>query len=153
VPRRESRLPPPPKFPPLPKQHEAAAADSAPDSAPDGDASGDAPGEAVQTAAFVTEAWDAPKGTILVQVSAVPDQRKVMAEWQRLQERYPQILKPLRLVVEEARLGERGVFYRVQAGGFDSHAGAAQACDALIGLGQACFVVVRADEGAPPSSG
>lgn len=159
APRRESRLPPPPKFPPLPpKQQEADAApapapelieDAAADSAPDGKA----PAEAMQTAAFVTEAWDAPNGTILVQVSAVADQRKVMAEWQRLQDRYPQVLKPLRLVVEEARLGEQGVFYRVQAGAFDSRSGAAQACDALISLGQACFVVVRADKGAPSSSG
>ncbi|WP_340119736.1 SPOR domain-containing protein [Pelagibius sp. 7325] len=167
APRRESRLPPPPKFPPLPPRQQEAAGAPAPTSkavpeqgpepieaaAADSAPAGDAPGEAAQTAAFVTEAWEAPKGTILVQVSAVPDQRKVMAEWQRLQDRYPQILKPLRLVVEEARLGERGVFYRVQAGGFDSRAGAAQACDALISSGQACFVVVRTDKGAPPSSG
>jgi hypothetical protein len=67
----------------------------------------------------------------------------VVNEWQRLQARYPQVLKPLRLVVDEAKLGERGVFYRVQAGAFGSEDGATAACDALISEGQACFVVVR----------
>ena len=171
APRRESRLPPPPKFPPLqpaPQTAEAAAeaapeaAAAAPAATPEaGTPEAAAPEPEMQqaavqqaaaepaevreaeAAAFVAEAWDAPSGTILVQVSAVPDEGKVVAEWQRLQDRYPQVLKPLRLVVDEARLGERGVFYRVQAGAFGSEAGAAEACDALIGLGQACFVVVR----------
>lgn len=169
APRRESRLPPPPKFPPArptpQTAPEAAAAAPAADpeaanpeaANPEAGASDAAvqqvavqqaaaePAEVreAEAAAFVAEAWDAPSGTILVQVSAVPDEGKVVAEWQRLQDRYPQLLKPLRLVVEEARLGERGVFYRVQAGAFGSEAGAAEACDALIGLGQACFVVVR----------
>ncbi|GAB4369288.1 MAG: hypothetical protein Kow00114_28970 [Kiloniellaceae bacterium] len=174
APRRESRLPPPPKFPPAQPAPQAPEAVDTAEAAPEPAtpepvaaeaAAPEAPAEqaplqqaAVQeaaarmqadaqtqaeAAAFVAEAWDAPSGTILVQVSAVPDGGKVVAEWQRLQDRYPQVLKPLRLVVDEARLGDRGVFYRVQAGAFGSEAGAAEACDALISLGQACFVVVR----------
>lgn len=144
--KRQSRLPPPPKFPPLAKAEPepATAVGDAPEAsaallsaAPD-----DAAVAAVGTG-FVAEAWDAPAGTVLVQVSAVSDGGKVVQEWHRLQKLYPQVLQPLRLVVDEAKLGERGVFYRVQAGAFGSPEGAKAACDALIGQGQACFVVVR----------
>lgn len=107
-------------------------------------AEGAPPGEAAEAAAtFAAEAWDAPAGTILVQVSAVQKEESVVEEWQRLQARYPQVLKPLRLVVEEAKLGNRGVFYRVQAGAFGTEEGATAACGSLIDAGQACFVVVR----------
>lgn len=165
APRRESRLPPPPKFPPLPAKTVAAepsvepAAEAppqqvavlpAPDAAPEPATTAPvstqtaAPAPPEETAAvFAAEAWDAPAGTILVQVSAVQQQDKVVGEWQRLQARYPQVLQPLRLVVEEAKLGDRGVFYRVQAGAFGTEAGATAACDTLIDAGQSCFVVVR----------
>ncbi len=96
-----------------------------------------------EAAVFAAEAWDAPAGTILVQVSAVQKEEQVVEEWQRLKARYPQVLMPLRLVVEEAKLGDRGVFYRVQAGAFGTEAGATAACGSLIDAGQACFVVVR----------
>lgn len=138
---RESRLPPPPKFPPLPTEEggtplETAAAQATPaaEKAPDGE---------TVAATFAAEAWNAPAGSILVQVSAVQKEEKVVDEWKRLQARYPQILEPLRLVVEEARLGERGVFYRVQAGAFGTEEGATTACGSLIDAGQSCFVVVR----------
>jgi SPOR domain len=113
---------------------EAATAVSEPAATPAADAA---------IADFLAEAWDAPEGTILVQVSAVEEKGKVIDEWHRLQNTYPQVLRPLRLVVEEAKLGERGVFFRVQGGAFGSEAGATEACESLISLGQACFVVVR----------
>jgi hypothetical protein len=156
APRRESRLPPPPKFPPLPADKQAAggtpaagaAAQSsdAPAAEPakdEGAATEPAADQQIVTAAFGAESWDAPAGSILVQVSAITDGSRIMQEWQELQDRYPQVLKPLKLVVEEARLGERNVFYRVQAGAFGSREGAAEACDSLIDKGQPCFVVVR----------
>jgi hypothetical protein len=142
---RQSRLPAPPKFPPpetAPAPVEAAATETV---APAETAAAEAalPAEETVAAAFAAEAWDPPTGTILVQVSAVPDGGTVTQEWERLRARYPQVLQPLRLVVEEAKLGERGVFYRVQAGAFGTQEGAAAACDSLINQGQACFVVVR----------
>lgn len=166
APRRPSRLPPPPKFPPLPAKAEAAEAEAttvaqqeaalpAPepvsDRAPEAsDAEAAEPVKqamadetAMSVTAFSAAAWDAPAGTILVQVSAVQKEDKVVGEWQRLQARYRQVLQPLRLVVEEAKLGDRGVFYRLQAGAFGTEAAASAACDALIDAGQACFVVVR----------
>jgi hypothetical protein len=163
--QRESRLPPPPKFPAIPATQTAPVATASvvrPEAEPAPPVPAETstallaaaeptaapgPGDTIQDAsvlsAFVAEAWDAPAGTILVQVSAVEAPVKVTEEWQRLQGRYPQVLKPLRLVVEEAKLGDRGVFYRVQAGAFGSKADAAAACNALVSQGQACFVVVR----------
>ncbi|WP_420348407.1 SPOR domain-containing protein [Pelagibius sp.] len=90
-----------------------------------------------------TAYWDAPKGTILVQISAIQDQNKVAGEWDRLKRGYPEVLGPLRLVVEEAKLGDRGVFFRVQAGGFASETQAENACTLLTERGQPCFVVER----------
>ncbi|WP_299622760.1 SPOR domain-containing protein [Pelagibius sp.] len=96
-----------------------------------------------ETAALPLEPWDAPAGTILVQVSAIQDRGKIAGEWQRLKAGYPSVLGPLRLVVEEAKLGDKGVFFRVQAGGFASQEQAEEACSVLTGQGQACFVVER----------
>ena len=96
-----------------------------------------------QTAALPLEPWDAPAGTILVQVSAIQDKKKIAGEWHRLKAGYPSVLGPLRLVVEEAKLGDKGVFFRVQAGGFASQEQAEEACSVLTGQGQACFVVER----------
>lgn len=167
---RDSRLPPPPKFPPLSQEADSRAAaddqamqqaaltteEAPPEPSPAASAATDpqeaeavpaemaeAPSTAVAAADFAAQAWDAPAGTILVQVSAVRKEENVVAEWERLRARYPQILKPLRLVVEEAKLGDRGVFYRVQAGAFGTQAGADDACGVLIDAGQTCFVVVR----------
>lgn len=138
---RNSRLPAPPKLPPV--EPVAAQTAAAAPAEPVAETAGPAGTEVAEAAAFAAEAWDAPTGTILVQVSAVPDGSRVTEEWERLRARYPQVLTPLRLVVEQARLGERGVFYRVQAGAFGTQEGAAAACDSLISQGQACFVVVR----------
>jgi hypothetical protein len=146
---RNSRLPAPPKLPPI--QPAAAQTAAAPATEPAADPAADPAAEAAEAedqevaeaTGFVSDAWDAPDGTILVQVSAVPDGSRVTEEWERLRARYPQVLAPLRLVVEEAMLGQRGVFYRVQAGAFGTQEGAAAACDSLISQGQACFVVVR----------
>lgn len=87
--------------------------------------------------------WDAPVGTILVQVSAIQDEADIAGEWERLKEGYPGVLGPLRLVVEEAKLGDRGVFYRVQAGGFETEQQAQAACETLTEQGQQCFVLQR----------
>lgn len=140
---RNSRLPAPPAFPPGAKAEPKLDAEE--DSAPVAvTAAAPAPADtAGETMSLAAEAWQAPAGTILVQVSAVSASDQVAPEWERLQARYPQVLRPLRLVVEEARLEGRGVFFRVQAGAFPSQEGAAAACQNLIGQGQACFVVVR----------
>ncbi len=110
-------------------------------SAPKGPEAGS---EAEQVAALSLEPWDAPDGTILVQVSAIRDRQQIAEEWQRLKQGYPAVFAPLRLVVDEAKLGDRGVFFRVQAGGFSSENQAEEACSALTDQGQSCFVVERA---------
>lgn len=100
-----------------------------------------------QVAALSLEPWDAPEGTILVQVSAIQDRQQIAAEWERLKRGYPAVFAPLRLVVDEAKLGDRGVFFRVQAGGFSNANQAEAACSTLTDQGQSCFVVERAAGG------
>ncbi|NIA67201.1 hypothetical protein HBA54_01190 [Pelagibius litoralis] len=102
---------------------------------------GEPPSE--ELADTLLESWDAPDGTILVQVSAIRDKLQIAGEWERLKSGYPEILGPLRLVVEEAKVGERGVFFRVQAGGFASQDQAEAACVVLTDQGQSCFVLER----------
>ncbi|MGF1629432.1 MAG: SPOR domain-containing protein [Kiloniellaceae bacterium] len=151
TPRRESRLPPPPKFPPVaeatPDTVEQVAAATATPAASEPTAAApavDAPtGAQAAAETFAAEAWSPPTGSVLVQVAAVTDGSKVLQEWQRLQSRHPDVLKPLRLVVDEAKLGERSAFFRIQAGAFGTREGAAAACNALLSAGQPCFVVVR----------
>lgn len=105
------------------------------------------PPEAQQVAALALEPWDAPDGTILVQVSAIRDRQQIAKEWQRLKQGYPAVFAPLRLVVDEAKLGDRGVFFRLQAGGFSSENQAEEVCSTLTDQGQSCFVVERAAGG------
>lgn len=124
---------------PAPEASQQAAAAAEPEAVLPETASGSTD----PTGDFVAEAWDAPPGTILVQVSAVQTKSNVPGEWDRLRERFPGVLSSLRLVIDEARLGDKGVFYRVQAGSFGSQEVAAAACDSLISQGQACFVIVR----------
>ena len=47
------------------------------------------------------------------------------------------------LTVQEVDLGERGIFYRVQAGFFPERAGASALCRALKARQQDCLVVKR----------
>lgn len=126
---------------------EPAAANLAPAEKLTGSAdTADAP-QTEQVAALSLEPWDAPEGTILVQVSAIQDRQQIAQEWERLKQGYPTVFAPLRLVVDEAKLGDRGVFFRVQAGGFANAKQAEEACSTLTGQGQSCFVVQRSAGG------
>lgn len=54
-----------------------------------------------------------------VQLGSVQSKSKAEQEWQRLSAKYPDQLKDKPYRVEEADLGDRGIFYRVQAGPFE----------------------------------
>jgi Flp pilus assembly protein TadD len=65
------------------------------------------------------------------------------AEWQRLQERYPELVAGLPLSLQSAELPEKGTFYRVRTGPFDAKQAPDRLCDALAEKGQGCLVVQR----------
>lgn len=82
-------------------------------------------------------------GTHYVQLGSVKDRSGANGEWSRLQKDFPAQLGGLTLRVQEADLGDKGKFYRIQGGAVDQ-AKAKEIC-AVIAAKRAggCLVVAR----------
>lgn len=74
-----------------------------------------------EPAETLKKAVSPPQNGYFVQLGSVTSQDKARAEWQRLQSRYASQLAEQDYRVQEADLGERGVFYRIQAGPFSQN--------------------------------
>ena len=85
----------------------------------------------------------APAGPYLVQLAALKSQDDARPAWGRLQKAHTVLLSERDLAIQEIDLGERGIFYRVQAGYFPGRASALELCTALKTRGQDCLVVER----------
>lgn len=83
----------------------------------------------------------APRGPWAVQVAAVSSREAAERGWTALQARHPDLLGPLQLRVEEARLANGLTLYRLQGLGFADRDAAAQTCARLKAAGNECFVV------------
>ena len=79
-------------------------------------------------------------GNFWVQVASRPDHAEALRELQRLRTAHPQLLANLGARVVTAHLGDKGVWHRVQWGGFGDRQAAARLCQALRGAGSECFV-------------
>ncbi len=101
-----------------------------------------APASPVQTGAVQTAART-PSGAYVVQLAALRARDGTRPAWVRLQRAHPMLLGDRELTVQEVDLGERGIFYRVQAGFFPDRAGASALCRALKARQQDCLVVKR----------
>jgi len=79
-----------------------------------------------------TEPFAAPDAasSYRIQLGSLGTSEAARAEWQRLQQRYPDTLERLSLTVQRVDLGNRGVFFRIQAGPLDESA-ALSACDVI----------------------
>ncbi len=95
------------------------------------------PAPPVQTAARTAS------GTYVVQLAALRARDGTRPAWTRLQRAHPMLLGDKELTVQEIDLGERGIFYRVQAGFFPDRVGASALCRALKARQQDCLVVKR----------
>ncbi len=82
-------------------------------------------------------------GLYVVQLAALKSQDGARPAWRRLQKAHPALLSERELAIQEIDLGERGIFYRVQAGYFPDRASALELCTALKARGQDCLVVKR----------
>ncbi len=82
-------------------------------------------------------------GAYVVQIMALREEAGAKAAWAALQERHPSILGGHALDIEKADLGDKGVFYRVRAAGFETKAAAQSACSSLKSAGQDCLVKAR----------
>ncbi len=81
-------------------------------------------------------------GAYRVQLASVRSEDGAASEWRRLVEEFPDLLTDLTLFVERADLGDRGVFFRVQAGQLSEEA-ARGLCDALEERDAGCLTVRR----------
>jgi cell division septation protein DedD len=63
------------------------------------------------------------------------------AVWEQVSRRHPEILGRMAPSYSRAELGERGSFFRVQAGPLPSRDAAREACERLTKAGTVCLVV------------
>jgi hypothetical protein len=86
-------------------------------------------------------AASAASGPFRVQIAATKDDSSARTEWVRLQKEHPDLLGTLSLSVERADLGDRGIFFRLQAGPLGDHAAADKLCTQLRAVSVGCLVV------------
>ena len=83
----------------------------------------------------------AAAGQVRVQLASVRSPQAAQEEWARLKRRFPELLGKLSANAVRADLGEKGIYYRVEAGGFATPAAAAHLCKELKRHDIGCHVV------------
>ena len=85
----------------------------------------------------------APIGTkaFKIQLSAVGTDAAARTEWDKLKKTHPGVLGRLSLNVEKADLGQKGIYFRIQAGPFADRTAADAACQELTKQKQSCLVI------------
>ncbi|MDB5358772.1 MAG: tonB [Rhodospirillales bacterium] len=112
------------EIPPLPPVQPAQAAQAT-------------PGKPVPLAPAATAAT----GPLRIQIAATKDEASARAEFVRLQKAHADLLGNLSATVVKADLGDKGTFYRIQAGPIADKAQADKLCSQLKPLGIGCIVV------------
>lgn len=107
-----------------------------------------APAKSPETAAAPAKpaavaAVPASGGAWLVQIMALRDEAGAKSAWAALQKKHPSLLGGHALDVERADLGDKGVYYRVRAAGFETKSAAQSTCSQLKAAGQDCLVKSR----------
>lgn len=80
-------------------------------------------------------------GGIRIQLASVRSQADAQREWERLRRQHGDVLGNLTASFPTVDLGDRGMFWRIQAGGFANADAAQAACAALRARGAGCNVV------------
>jgi Flp pilus assembly protein TadD len=75
-----------------------------------------------------------------LQIGSVRSEVEALEEWKRLHRLYPDALKGLSLTVARADLGEKGIYYRLQAGPIADAGAAADRCSELSDHKVGCIV-------------
>lgn len=121
-----------PPAPPSPPARQDAAATAAPNPAP-----AERPAAAEGAAPQLAQA----SGAFRIQLAAFRTADDAEAAWTALRGRHPELLEPLKLTIVRADLGDKGIFYRVQAGPLADRAAAQSLCSRLQERNQACLIV------------
>jgi cell division septation protein DedD len=121
----------------------AAPAPSPPPPPPPAPQPGAAVAGAPQRVAAVAAAGApaARSGGFRIQVGAMRTEAEARAVWEQVSRRHPEILGRMAPSYSRAELGERGSFFRVQAGPLPSRDAAREACERLTKAGTVCLVV------------
>ncbi|HKJ72503.1 MAG TPA: SPOR domain-containing protein, partial [Alphaproteobacteria bacterium] len=78
-----------------------------------------------------------------IQIASVRDESGARSAWKNLVAAHPDLLGGLTLNIEKADLGEKGVFYRLQAGSLASLDDARSLCAKLKAQNVGCLPVRR----------
>ena len=81
-----------------------------------------------------------PRVSFVAHLSSVRTRNGTEAEWQSLQDQFPELLESRTLTVRSVEITDKGTFYRVMAGTFDSFDAAQEFCDQLQASDQYCVV-------------
>lgn len=90
-----------------------------------------------------TAARQAVDKTVAVHLASLKSVAAAQEQWKELRQAHPRLLQGLDLALQEADLGDRGVFQRVLAVNFADQASARALCDKLKAKKQYCTVVKR----------
>ena len=85
----------------------------------------------------------AAAGGYLVQLASMGTPETAQQHWELLRARNAELLGDMPLIVEEANLGTRGTYYRLQIGPFPNEATAQDMCWQLKAQNLDCLVVNR----------
>lgn len=98
--------------------------------------------EAVEPAAPVKKIAVATPtaGTWQVQLAALRDEASALTTWKRISGKQGTLLKGMSPTVSKTTVKDKGVFYRLRTGSFDSREKAGAFCDRLKKAGQDCLV-------------
>jgi len=108
-----------------------------------------APRTPVQTAPATASAAPAPAasasagGSAKVQLASLKEQSAAQSTWAALQKKFPSELGSLSASYERVELGDKGTYYRLQAGPLKDRATAQALCQKLEAGKQGCIVVGR----------
>jgi SPOR domain len=80
-------------------------------------------------------------GPLRIQIAATKDIASAHKEWARLKAAHMDVLGDLKAFGVRVDLGDRGIFYRIQAGPIDSRADAQKRCAVLKESGIGCIIV------------
>ncbi len=80
---------------------------------------------------------------VFIQLASLPSSEAASRRWQGLRKSHPHLLSDFHLTVEQADLGDRGLYYRVQVGPLPNQATAKDLCWQLKAKEQDCIVVQR----------
>ena len=78
-----------------------------------------------------------------IQLGALRSRAAAERAWRKAQGKYPDLLGSRRLIIEQANIPKKGLYYRVQSGPLANANAAKQLCNALKRRKQGCFVALR----------